>query len=136
MTASVSAIRAALAANVATISGMRTLARVPEIINPPMAVVMPPSIEFDKAMGRGLDQYEFNIVIFVERMDSRNAEGLLDGYAASAGATSVKAAIESARTLGGACSDLRVTAMREPVPAIVGDTTYLSVTFAVTVYAH
>lgn len=136
MTASVSAIRSGLATNLATISGLRTKYRVPEVVNPPMAVVMPASIEFDKAFGRGLDSYEFNVVVFVERMDSRSAEDLLDGYAAPAGATSIKAALESNKTLSGTCSDLRVTSMREVSPAIVGDTTYLTATFTVTVYAH
>lgn len=132
----ISGLRDGLATNLATISGLRTLARIPEVVNPPVAVVSPPTIEFDKSMGRGLDSYEFTIVVFVERIDSRSAESLLNGYAAPSGATSIKAAIESNRTLGGACSDLRVISMREVGPAIVGDTTYLTATFTVAVFAN
>jgi hypothetical protein len=131
--ASTKAIRTAIATNLATVSGLRTAYRVPETLTPPIAVVMPPSIEYDKAFARAVDTVEIRVMVFVGRMDTRTAEDLLDGYADSTGSTSIKTAIESDRDLGGLISDLRVTSMREVGPVVVGDTAYLAATFVVSV---
>lgn len=132
--AGIKAIRQGIATNLDTITGLHVAHRVPEVIaSPPLAVVMPPAVDFDKAMGRGLDAHEYRVVVFCGRIDSSSAEDLLDGYAASTGSTSIKAAIESDRTLAGLISDLRVTSMREVGPATVGETAYLTATFLVSV---
>lgn len=131
--ATTKAIRTAIATNLSTVSGLRTAYRVPETLTPPIAVVMPPSIEYDKVMARGADTLEIRVMVFVGRMDTRTAEDLLDGYADSTGSTSIKTAIESSKTLGGIVSYARVTSMREVGPVVVGDTAYLAATFVVTV---
>lgn len=132
--AGVKAIRQAIAANLDTITGLHVAYRVPEVISsPPLAVVMPPSVEFDAAMACSLDKHEYRVVVFCGRFDSIAAEDLLDAYATSTGATSIKTAIESDRTLGGLISDLRVTSMREVGPMPVGDSSYLTATFLVSV---
>lgn len=134
--ATVKAVRTAIATNLSAISGLRTAYRVPETLTPPIAVVMPPSITYDSSFGRSMDTYEFRVMVFVGRMDTRTAEDLLDAYMNSTGATSVKTAIESDSTLGGTIQDLRVTAMREAGPVVVGDTAYLAATWLVTVYTN
>jgi len=133
---SVKGLRQAIAQNINTITGLHTAFRVPETIaSPPLAVVMPPSIEYDKSFGRGLDQYEMKVIVFVGRFDSKSAEDLLDGYANGIGSTSIKRAIESTPMLTSNAFDLRVTSMREVGPVVVGDLTYLAATFIVVAMA-
>ena len=133
--ATISAIRTGIAANLATISGLRTAATMPDQPNPPIAIVMPQSVSFDTAYGRGMDTYEFVVLTIVGRVDERTAQNLLDGYCNPTGATSIKTAIESDRTLGGEVQDLRVTEMRNYSSVPVGEITYLAAEFVVTVYA-
>lgn len=79
---------------------------------PPCAWVVPGgpsgSIEYDKAMQRGLDQVPFTVQVFVPLTVGQAAEQLLDALIEPSGSSSIKAAIEADRTLGGACDSLRV----------------------------
>jgi hypothetical protein len=134
--ADVATIRTGLATNLATISGLRTSAWVPDQINPPIAVIKPETITYDTAFARGLDTYEFSVLVIVGRVDERTAQSRLDAYCASSGATSIKTAIESDRDLNGAISDLRVTEMRNYTSLPVGDVTYLAAEFVVQVFAQ
>ena len=131
-----STMRLGIAANLGTINGLRTSSYVPDQINPPVAVVMPSSISYDRAMHRGLDEYAFTVTVLVGRADERTAQTLLDDYCNPTGSSSVKTAIESDRTLGGAAKDCRVTDMRGISPVLIGDTTYLTAEFVVSVYAQ
>jgi hypothetical protein len=134
--ASISDLRAGIAANLATVSGLRTSATVPDSINPPIAVVMPSTITYDTAFARsGGDEYEFLVMVIVGRVDERSAQNNLDGYCSGTGATSIKAAIERNKTLGGKAFSLRVTSLRNYTQLTVGDITYLSAEFVVQVYA-
>lgn len=133
--ATLSAMRTGIATNLATISGLRTAATMPDQPNPPIAVVMPQSVSYDTAFGRGLDTYEFAVLVVVGRVDERTAQNLLDGYCNPTGATSIKTAIESDRTLGGEVQDLRVTDMRNYSSIPVGEVTYLAAEFVVSVFA-
>lgn len=132
----IAAIRAGLATRLGTISGLRTSATVPDDPKPPVAIVLPPTITYDTAMGRGLDQYEFSILVMVGRVSERTAQASLDAYANPRGAGSIKTAIEADRTLGGAAQTCRVTDMRNvgPLSTTEGNT-YLTAEFVVTVYA-
>jgi len=130
-----SEIRTGLASNLATIDGLRTSAYVPDEPKPPIAVIFPETIAFDTAFGRGLDEYTFTIQLIVSKISDRNAQSNLDAYCNPDGVTSVKAAIESNRTLGGLIQDLRVTEARDYRAATINENTYLTVTFVVTVYA-
>lgn len=132
----ISALRSGIAANLATIAQLRTAALVPDDPKPPVAVVMPPSITFDTAFGRGTDTYEFNVLLIVGRVSDRTAQTTLDAYCDPSGSASVKTAIESDRTLGGAAFDLRVTDMRGVSSISIADTTYLTAEFAVQVFAQ
>ena len=134
--ADVATIRSGLATNLATISGLRTSAWVPDQINPPIAVIKPETINYDTAFKRGLDTYEFSVLVIVGRVDERSAQSRLDAYCASSGASSIKTAIESDRDLSGAISDLRVTEMRNYTSLPVGDVTYLAAEFVVQVFAQ
>lgn len=131
-----SELRTGLATNLATISGLRTSATIPDQVTPPIAVVMPNQITYDTAFSRGGgDEYEFVVMVIVGRVDERSAQNRLDAYCSGSGASSVKLAIESEKTLGGKAFDCRVTNLRNYNQVTVGDTTYLSGEFVVQVYA-
>jgi len=132
---SLSSLRTGLANRLATISGLRASATIPDNPQPPVAVVMPSRISYDQAFGRGSDEYEFTVMLIVGRVVDRTSQTNLDAYCASSGSASVKAAIEAEPTLGGVALDCRVTAMTNQGSLAVGDVTYHTAEFAVTVIA-
>jgi len=135
--ASITDLRAGIAANLAGITGLRVGNFVPDVINPPMAVVEPDStpVTFDIAMNRGLDMFRFTVTIIVGRVDERSAQNKLDAYCAGSGSLSVKQAIEYDRTLGGAANDCRVTEISSYGSISANENQYLAAEFSVVVYA-
>jgi hypothetical protein len=132
---SITQIRSALATNLATISGLRTAAEIPDLPNPPIAVVSLDSVTYDQAYAKGMTNYTFTITVIVGRSAEREAQRKLDGYI-SPGANSVKNAIESNKTLGGYAYDCRVVSMNSVGSLTISDTTYLAADFTVTVIAN
>lgn len=71
-------------------------------------------VEFDKAMGRKLDELQITSRVLVGRSDDRAAQRTLDAMLSGAGPASLKQAIEAARgapgeyALGGLAHDLHV----------------------------
>lgn len=133
---SVTNLREGLATNLATISGLRTAAEIPDNPSPPIAVVSLNNIQFDRAFQRGLTEYSFTVSIIVGRAAEREAQRRLDSYASSTGASSVKLAIESDKTLGGYAYDCRVVSMDSIGAVQLNDATYLGMDFSVTAYAQ
>jgi hypothetical protein len=132
---SISQIRTRLATNLATISGLRTAAEIPDLPNPPVAVVSLNSVTYDGAYAKGLTTYSFSITVIVGRSAEREAQRKLDAYI-STGASSIKSAVESDKTLGGYAYDCRVVSMDSVGSLTVSDTTYLAADFTVTVIAN
>jgi hypothetical protein len=130
----ISDLRSGIAKNLGTIPGLRTNALVSDNPTPPIAVVEPLVVNFDKTMGRGLDEYQFKVTVIVGRVSERNGQNTLDAYCSGSGTYSVKSAIESDRTLGGKANDLRVTGLTSYGSLTIGDSTFLAAEFAVTVY--
>lgn len=133
--ATIAQLRDGLAGRLATITGLRASAVVPEQINPPVAVVSLDRIEYDSTLARGADRFIFTVTVLVSRPAERSGQAAIDAYAASSGATSVKEAIEAEATLGGVAMDCHVTQMRGVSPVSIGDQTYLSAEFEITVLA-
>ena len=131
--ASVSQLRTALATAMGTIPNLRTSATVPDNPRPPIAVVMPERIAFDLNARRGADTFFFTIILIVSRADDRAAQNNLDAFLT--GASSIKAAVEANRTLGGVANTCRVTEMTNYASLPVGDVLYLSAQFTVEVVA-
>jgi len=129
-------IRNGLATNLATISGLRTSAEIPDNPSPPIAVVQLQRVAFDGAFQGGMTTYDLIVSVIVGRVAEREAGRRLDAYSSSSGASSVKKAIESDRTLGGKVFDLRVVEMTNIGAVLLGEATYLAADFAVTVYAE
>jgi hypothetical protein len=128
-------IKAGLATNLATITGMRTTSQIPEQPQPPVAIITLNNINYDTTFGRGLDEYSFTITVVVSRADGRNAQNLLDQYVAKTGTLSVKSAIELDRSLSGSANDCRVTGLSTYGNLTIGETNYLAAEWSVTVFA-
>jgi hypothetical protein len=128
-------LRTGLANRLTTITGLRSSAYIPDNPQPPVAIVMPGRITYDQAFGRGSDEYQFTIMLIVGRVADRASQTTLDGYCESSGSRSVKAAIEGDRSLGGKALDCRVTEMTNQGSLAIGDVTYHTAEFSVTVIA-
>lgn len=133
--ASITDIRTALATNLATISGLRTAAEMPDNPNPPIGIVSLESVDYDQAYAKGLVTYNFTVTVIVGRSAERTAQRLLDSYI-STGEKSVKNALESDKSLGGKAYDLRVTSLNSVGSIQLNDTTYLAADFSVAVIAN
>ena len=128
-------LRQGLANRLATISGLRVSATIPDQPNPPQAVVFPNRVLYDISYGRGADEYEFVVLVILGRVSERTAQASLDAYCNPSGASSVKQAIQADTTLGGKAMDCRVTEMRGQSSLTIGDVTYLTAEFMVTIIA-
>jgi hypothetical protein len=132
---SITDIRNGLATNLGTIPGLRTSAELIDNPSPPVALVNLDSVEYDQAYQSGLTLYTFTITVIVGRAAERTMQRKLDSYMFPDGEQSVKVAVESDRTLSGACQDLRVTSAGSVGSITINDQTYLAAEFTVTVYA-
>lgn len=103
------AVRQGLATALDTITGLRTFDYVPDGIPTPAAIVEPLEITYHEAnVSTGLQYYRAFVLVIVGRMTDRSSQDRIDAYLANTGAASIRAAIESDRSLGGACSTLNV----------------------------
>ena len=128
-----SAIRNGLKANLATIKGLRIYDLVPDVIVPPCAIVGQLDLTFDLNNSRGLDQANLDVFVIVQRFSERTGQDNLDKYLAGSGVNSIKAAIESDLTLGGAANTLRVTSA-ESGTYQSGDQDFLSYRYRLTIW--
>jgi hypothetical protein len=110
--ATLTEIREALAVNLDVLTDVQVSAYMLASPTPPSAHLYPGGgageIEYDLAMGRGLDRWPFTVQVFVGAAADVGAQKRLDVFLAPSGAQSVKAAIESDKTLGGLVQDVRV----------------------------
>lgn len=110
--ATLSAIRDGLKTTVGNISGIRCYDTVPDnAINFPVAIFIPSAIEFDLAMQRGTDLYTFDMLVAVQRADSRTAQDKLDAFVTGSGSSSIRQIIYNNKTLGLSDTDARVVNM-------------------------
>ncbi len=131
--ASISVIRTRLAANLGTISGLRTSAEMPDNPTPPIGIINLDSVDYDGAMQGGLTTYSFVVTVVVGRAAEREMQRKLDAYCDPTGSQSVKLAIESDKTLSGEVYDLRVERSSGMGSIIINDQNYLAAEFTVTV---
>ena len=104
-----SQVRDGLKTRLETITGLRAYDLIPDTVTPPAAVVGQLDFTFDIDNARGLDQAQVDVLVIVQRFSERSGQNLLDQYLSGSGASSIKAAIEGDRTLGGVVNTLRVT---------------------------
>jgi hypothetical protein len=134
MPATVSQVATGLATNLATIAGLRTSAFQPEQLNPPFAFPTLNRIEYHKAFGGGDVTMDFTVSVVVGRYVDRNAFETLDGFLSYSGATSIRAAIESDKTLGGVCQTLVLPSGANITSLSSADAEFLQIQFQVTVH--
>jgi hypothetical protein len=132
--ATLSQIRAGLATNLRTISGLRVYEEIPDNPQPPSAVVVLNNIEYNQDFG-GSAKYNFAVQVIVGRAAERAAQRYLDLYSDPTGASSVKAGVESNRTMSGVVLDTYLESMPNIGTVTINDQLYLAADFLVAVYA-
>jgi hypothetical protein len=128
----VSTVRTALKTALAPVVG-RVFDYVPDQVPTPCAVVGNLTLTFDEAQNRGLDLANVDIIIIVSRMNERGAQDRLDGFLAGTGAGSIKAALTTNLTLGGAVATLRVV-RAAPITLEVSGVTFFAYQYEVELY--
>ena len=101
------AIRTGLSGDV--VAG-RTFSLAPDSLNPPTIVIVPAPGDFlfyDDTYG-ATDNFAALVKVLNGTQDSNSSQALLLGYMAKTGATSIRAAILAAPTLGGICSYMQI----------------------------
>jgi hypothetical protein len=136
--ASVSAIADGLKVRLATINGLRAYSYQPEQLNPPFAYPVLNGVTYHQTMGMGssVTQYDWSVYVIVGRWVDRVAITNLDGFLSPTGASSIRAALEGDRKLGGACSDLMVSTSANISALEQDDAEYLQVSFSLTIYSE
>lgn len=129
----VSNVRDGLKTRLATISGLRVWDVIPDQVTPPGAVIGQLDFTFDIDNARGLDQANVDIYVIVQRFDARSGQDKLDAYLAGSGSGSIKAALESDRTLGGKVQTLRVMSAESGTYDSQGNL-YLSYRYRLTIW--
>ena len=133
--ASISDLRTGIATNLATISGLRVSSTVPDQPNPPVAIIVPKSVDYHQTYHNGLSTYRFQVTVIVDRASERSAQNNLDAYCSPTGSKSILGAVESDKTLGGKAFDCVVSGMRNYGSISLGDQTYLAAEFDLVVQA-
>jgi hypothetical protein len=128
-----SQVRDGLKTRLQTISGLRAYDLIPDTVVPPCAVVGQLDFTFDIDNARGLDQAQVDVLVIVQRFSERAGQDKLDAYLAGSGASSIKAAIEGDRTLGGTVNTLRVTGAEAGTYDSQG-VTFLSYRYRITIW--
>jgi hypothetical protein len=128
-----SAVRNGLKDNLESIPGLRVYELIPSPAVAPAAIVGQLDFTFDLNNARGLDQANLDVVVLVQSLAQKSAQTNLDKYLQGSGDYSIKAAIESDLTLGGACSTLRVTSAQAG-SYTSGDIDFLSYRYSLTVW--
>lgn len=119
--AALTAIIDGLEARLATISGLRTYDYPADTVSPPAAIVsLPETVAYDRVLARGADTWNLRVLVVVAKSTDRAWRTKMAQYLDGAGASSVKAAIEGDRTLGGAANTTRVAAATPGVFTIGG----------------
>ena len=129
---SIQEIRAGLAKNLRTISGLRVSETIPDQVNPPIAVISLSTVEYDGAYQQGLTTYRFLVSLVSSRISDRLAQRRIDEFCSN-GERSIKLAIESDKSLDGAAFDVRVTEMGSVGTVSLDETMYLAAEFSVDV---
>lgn len=135
MPATVSQVADGIKVRLATISGLRTFSYQPEQLNPPVAFPVLESVEYHRAFGGGDVQMRWQVFVIVGRYLDRVAHSSLDGFLSYSGATSLRAAIEGDRTLGGVANTLVLDSGLSVGSLTVAEAEFLQVQCSVLVHA-
>ncbi len=130
-------IRDGLEANLETITGLRGYSEIPDNPSIPAAIVNLDSVNYHQAFKNGLIELNFTITVIVGRFSARSSQQKLNDFADNSGDSSIRAAIESDRTLGGNAFDCVVQTMSGISNIDLNDgNNYLATEFSVIAYAN
>jgi hypothetical protein len=132
---SISLLRQGLATNLQTISGLRVVDTLPDLVNPPMAMIGLTKVSYNQQNQRSMAEYTFQVTVVVGRVSERTAQATLDVLVAP-GSGSIKYAIESDRTLGGNAYEVFVPELSAYGAVSINGIDYLSAEFSVQVFAR
>ena len=132
---SISLLRAGLAKNLQTIKGLRVVETLPDLVNPPMAMIGLNKITYNQQNQRSMAEYAFQVTVVLGRVSERTAQANMDIYVAPAQG-SVKFALESDRTLGGNAFDVFVPELSAIGAVQINGIDYFSAEFSVQVFAR
>jgi hypothetical protein len=125
-------IVAGLGGALRTIAGLRVYNYPPNSVESPAAVISIPETPYDLTTSESGFQWTFNVWVFVGKADDRTAAAKILTYLDSTGISSIRAAIEADRTLGGSCDSVSVLSA-DPQIASVAGTEYLAIQYIVEV---
>jgi hypothetical protein len=132
---SISLLRAGLAKNLGTIKGLRVVETLPDLVNPPMAMIGLAKVAYNQQNQRSMAEYTFQVTVVLGRVSERTAQRDMDVLVAP-GEGSVKYAIESDRTLGGNAYEVFVPELSAIGALQVNGIDYYSAEFSVQVFAR
>lgn len=96
------------------IQGLHAYDTVPDAANVlPCVVVFPATTDFDVAMGRGTDTYEFDLLVLASYASAESGQDSLDAFVTGAGSRSIRQVVFNNRTLGLSDVDAHVAQMTE-----------------------
>jgi len=130
----ISDLRTALAKNLSTIKGLRVVETLPDLVNPPMAMIAIDKVAYNKQNARSMAEYTFKVLVVLGRVSERTAQQNMDVLLAP-GTGSIKYAIESDRTLSGFAFDVFVAETGAIGSVSVNAIDYYSAEFSVQVFA-
>jgi hypothetical protein len=130
----VSEISDALKNSLTTIQGLRVYDYLPDQINPPLAYVGIQTVNYHGAFRGGNPVHSYTVTVVIGRVNERTSQRALDEFLSYDGDRSVRAAIEADPTLDGWVQAVHVTDGGNLAPLTMGDVTYVSIDFTVTVY--
>jgi len=133
--ASISELRQGLATNLQTITGLRVVDTLPDLVNPPMAMIGLTKVNYNQQNQRSMAEYTFQVTVVLGRVSERTAQRDMDVLVAP-GSGSVKYALESDRTLGGNAFEVFVGELSAIGAVSLGGIDYFSAEFSVQVYAQ
>lgn len=138
MTATIADLRAGLASNLQSIPDVEVYEREGGVVNVPCIVVTTPTINYHRTFGNtgAMVEFQFTIMVLVDSASQEQQNWDMDEYVDNGSTKSVRAAIESDRTLGGVADSLVVTAFRPLSDETVAGIGYWGGSFDVTVYAR
>ncbi|MFE7797062.1 hypothetical protein [Nocardia sp. NPDC057440] len=95
-------IRTALASTIEThtSASVYTYAEVQAKGNYPAVIIEPHATDFERAMNRGVDEWDFNIFVLVRSADDASAQQELDGFVTGEGDDSIRQVLFEHRELG------------------------------------
>jgi hypothetical protein len=133
--ATISELRQGLATNLQTISGLRVVDTLPDLVNPPMAMIGLTKVAYNQQNQRSMAEYTFQVTVVLGRVSERTAQRDMDVLVAP-GQGSVKYAIESNRTLSGKAYDVFVPELSAIGAVSINGIDYFSAEFSVQVFAQ